>query len=110
MTSVVNGELRDAGVKTVGLKLGEKGCYIQTADEELTVGAYKVQAVDGTGSGDAWDAGFIVGLLRGWDLERTARFANAVGALCVTSLGTTTGVRSREETEEFIRRNGGPGE
>ena len=95
--------LRDAGVTVVGLKLGEKGCYIQTGDIELTVPAFRVEAVDGTGSGDAWDAGFLCGILKGWDLERTARFANAVGALCVTAVGATSGVRSLVETESFIK-------
>jgi sugar/nucleoside kinase (ribokinase family) len=98
--------LRDAGVKTVGLKLGEAGCYLQTADAELSVPAFQVQAVDGTGSGDAWDAGFLCGVLNGWDMERTARFANATGALCVTAIGATAGVRTREETEAFIARGG----
>lgn len=98
--------LRDAGVRTVGLKLGEAGCYVQTADAELNVPAFKVHAVDGTGSGDAWDAGFLCGILNGWDLERTARFANAVGAFCVTAVGATAGVRSLEETEAFVARRG----
>ena len=94
--------LRDAGVKVVSLKLGEEGCYVQSADSELTIPGFQVQAVDGTGSGDAWDAGFLCGLLHGWDLEKTARFANAVGALCVTAIGATAGIRSLPETEAFI--------
>ena len=99
--------LRDAGVKTVGLKLGEAGCYVQTADAELTVPAFHVDAVDGTGTGDAWDAGFLCGVQNRWDLERTARFANAVGALCVGGLGATCGVKSLAETEEFVRSRAG---
>ena len=95
--------LRDRGVKVVGLKLGASGCYIQTEDSELVMPAFEVNPVDGTGSGDAWVAGFLCGLRHGWDLERTARFANAVGALCVTSMGSTSGIRSLEETEAFIR-------
>jgi len=97
--------LRDAGVQTVALKLGEQGCYIQSSDGDLAVPAFQVEAVDGTGSGDAWDAGFLCGLLRGWDIERAARFANAVGALCVQAIGATAGVRSLEETEAFLRAN-----
>jgi sugar/nucleoside kinase (ribokinase family) len=95
--------LRDAGVGTVGLKLGGEGCLILNAVGELRVPAFKVEAVDGTGSGDAWDAGFLLGVLRGWDIERSARFANAVGACCVEAIGATGGVRSYEETEAFLR-------
>ncbi len=94
--------LRDAGVGIVGLKLGERGCYVQTADTELTVPSFKVEAVDGTGTGDAWDAGFLCGILEGWDLERTALFANAVGAFCVQGLGATAGVRTMGETLQFM--------
>jgi sugar/nucleoside kinase (ribokinase family) len=43
----------------------------------------------------------VTGLVKGWDLERTARFACAVGAHCVTCMGATTGIKSLEEIEAF---------
>lgn len=94
--------LRGAGVSTVGIKLGAEGCYVQSADSEIRVPGFPVKPIDGTGGGDAWDAGFLCGLLRGWDLERTARLANAVGAMCVTEIGATAGIRSLAETEQFM--------
>src|SRR5262249_3958586 len=94
--------LRDFGVKTVGLKLGCEGCYVVSAEGEVAAPTFTISPVDGTGSGDAWDAGFLCGVLNRWDIERTALFANAVGALCVTGLGATAGVRSMVETEAFI--------
>jgi sugar/nucleoside kinase (ribokinase family) len=42
-------------------------------------------------------------MLEEWDLERTTRFANAVGGLCTTGLGTTAGVRTFEGTLEFLK-------
>ena len=93
----------DHGVTTVGLKLGEEGCYLRNADTEITIPPFTVDCQDALGAGDAWVAGFLTGLSKGWDLEHTARFANAVGACCVTALGATTGIRSLEETEEFMR-------
>jgi sugar/nucleoside kinase (ribokinase family) len=100
--SEVASTLLDAGVHVVGLKLGEEGCFVRTTDSELRVPAMNVRVVDGTGSGDAWVAGFLCGVVHGWDLERTARFANAVGALSVTAVGATSGIRSLEETERFL--------
>jgi sugar/nucleoside kinase (ribokinase family) len=94
--------LRDAGVNTVGLKLGEEGCLILSDAGELRVPAFRCNAVDGTGTGDAWNAGFMTGVLNGWDLERTARFANAVGAQCVQAIGASAGVKSMAETLEFL--------
>lgn len=92
----------DAGVKTVGIKMGEEGAYILTAQgDELTIPAISVPATDTLGAGDAWAAGFLCGLTQSWDLERVTRFANAVGACCVQALGATTGVRSFEESYEM---------
>lgn len=94
--------LLDAGVGTVGLKMGEAGCYVRTADVELRVPRYEVKAVDACGAGDSFVAGFLTGVIHGWDLEKTVRFANAVGACCVTAMGATTGIRSLEETLAFM--------
>lgn len=89
----------DAGVKVVGIKMGERGCYVRRAGgDEVTVPPLRVKLVDSLGAGDAWAAGFLAGLVHNWDLEKCARFANAVGASCVQSLGATTGILGFEET------------
>jgi len=100
--AVIAEKLMDHGVKIVGLKMGEEGCYLRTADEELRIPAYQVDSVDGTGAGDAFVAGFLRGYLEGWSLEETGRFACAVGALCTTAVGTTPGVRSFEDALKFM--------
>lgn len=94
--------LLDSGVKVVGLKMGEEGCYIRARDTEIRIRPFKVECQDAVGAGDCFVAGFLTGIVQGWDLERTGRFANGVGALCVTALGATTGIRSLAETEQFI--------
>ncbi|HIE25943.1 TPA: sugar kinase [Candidatus Poribacteria bacterium] len=90
------------GIKTVGLKMSVKGSYIRTKDEEIRAPAYKVKTVDTTGAGDAFVAGFLAGTIMEWDLEQTAKLANATGAACVTAIGTTAGIKSLEETMEII--------
>lgn len=97
--------LMDMGVKTVGLKMGSKGCYIKSADTELMIPPYDVDPVDSVGAGDCFVAGFLTGIVRGWDLQQTGRFANAVGGLCVTALGATTGVKSLKETLNFMEED-----
>jgi sugar/nucleoside kinase (ribokinase family) len=95
--------LLDEGVKVVGLKMGERGAYIRSADgQEIRVPALKVKAVDALGAGDAFVAGFLTGVVHDWDLERCARFANAVGACCVTALGATTGIRDFADTVRLM--------
>ena len=91
------------GVKTVGLKMGVDGCLVLSAGGQmLRIPAFQVDVVDATGAGDAFAAGFIAGVWQEWDLEKTARFANAVGALSVTGLGASGGVRSLSETISFM--------
>lgn len=95
--------LLDAGVKTVGLKMGAHGCYVTNGrDPIIRLPVYQVDVVDTTGAGDAFAAGFIAGVYHGWDLERTAHLANAVAALCVTGVGASGGTRSLEDTLAFM--------
>lgn len=90
--------LRTRGVVRVALKLGADGCYV--ADESVAehVPAPRVASVDGTGAGDAFAAGLLYGLLAGWPLDRSARLANAAGALATTAVGASEGARGLEET------------
>lgn len=95
--------LLNQGVGTVGLKMGADGCMVMTdKGQVIRLPAFQVDVVDATGAGDAFAAGFIAGEWQGWPLEKTVRFANAVGALCVTGLGATGGVCSLDETLEFM--------
>ena len=55
-------------------------------------------AIDGTGAGDAFAAGFLYGRLAGWPLERSAALANAAGALATTAVGAVEGIASLDET------------
>ncbi|MGQ9629369.1 MAG: carbohydrate kinase family protein [bacterium] len=89
----------------VVITMGGRGALVRTKDTLIRSSAYRVEVVDPSGGGDAFDAGFIVGLLEGWDLERALKFAGAIGASCVRSLGCTTGVFNRREAEEFIKNN-----
>jgi len=95
------------GAGTVAIKLAEKGCYVATAKQEWWVSGFKVDAVDATGAGDAWCAGFFAGLLKGLPLQEAARLGNAAGALCVTGLGAYAGIRDYGATVAFMEQNGG---
>lgn len=90
------------GAKVVAIKMGGEGSFIMTRDEKIVVPPFRVEAVDGTGAGDAFAAGFLFGYLRGWDLYEVGRFANACGAMCVEKMGATEGVGSFEVVRKFI--------
>jgi sugar/nucleoside kinase (ribokinase family) len=90
--------LRKRGVGTVAIKLGAEGCFVASEEFEGFVAAPAVEAIDGTGSGDAFAAGLLYGHLAGWPLERAAALANAAGALAATAVGAVEGVRGLEDT------------
>lgn len=92
------------GPEIVALKLGANGCLVLTKKEQISARAFDVIPVDTTGAGDAFDAGFLVGIREKWDLEKTARFANAVGALEVMKVGAASAMPTRQEVEKFIKR------
>jgi 2-dehydro-3-deoxygluconokinase len=91
------------GVEIVGIKLGDKGALIKTKSERVYVQAFKVKAIDTTGAGDGWNAGLLFGIIKGWDLEKCVKVANAVGALVVTKHGAITALPYREELNSFLR-------
>ncbi len=93
--------LRARGVREVALKMGENGCWAAGEGFEGRIEGLRVRAVDGTGSGDAFAAGLLYGRLRGWGFERSARFANAVGALSTTRVGAVAGLRGARDTLAF---------
>jgi len=95
--------LLDKGPEIVALKRGAKGCTIFTKDRQLDAPAFAVEAVDPTGAGDCFDAGFVVGLLEGLPLEQVGRLANACGALGATRKGPMEGAFWRAEVEEFVK-------
>jgi sugar/nucleoside kinase (ribokinase family) len=84
--------LVERGIPMVALKRGRDGSTVFTADQRIDVPSLAVTEVDPTGAGDCYDAGFVVGLLQGWELARAARFANVVGALSVTRQGPMEGI------------------
>jgi sugar/nucleoside kinase (ribokinase family) len=89
--------LLDAGARNVLIKLGADGCYLRTADRALAVPPVWADVVDTTGAGDNFVAGFLTGISRGWEIERCARYANAVGSLSTTAVGSVTAVRNMEQ-------------
>lgn len=90
---------------TVVITLGDAGALARRGRQILRAGAFKVDSVDESGSGDAFDAGFLVGMLEGWELEDSLRFASAVGASCTRALGCHDGVFHFDEALAFISQN-----
>jgi ribokinase len=92
------------GVENVLLKLGSRGCVIAQANRlKRHVPAFSVNAVDTTGAGDAFNAGFAVGLMRGASVGHSAVFASAVAAISVTRPGAQPSMPTGPEVEAFLQ-------
>lgn len=93
------------GVKLAVIKLGKNGCFIKNQKgEKHTIPTYsRIKAVDATGAGDSFAAGFLAGLLQGWDLYRCGQYANAVGTHCVMAIGASTGIKPMQDIIGFMK-------
>ncbi|WP_445489049.1 sugar kinase [Niallia sp. 03133] len=96
----------EAGVGTVIVKLGEKGAYYKTVQEEGYVDGFKVpNIIDTVGAGDGFAVGVISGLLEKLPIEKTIARGNAIGALAVQSHGDNTGYPNKEELLTYLTKH-----
>ena len=93
----------DAGVRSVIVKLGSKGCFFKSKEESLYLPAYDIAAVDASGAGDNFLAGYVSEILRGSGVRSALAFANACGAICTTAVGACTALCGREQVLRFVK-------
>ena len=78
-------------LEVIVLKNGKKGCQVYTREEQLSFGIYDIEALDPTGAGDSFDAGFLCALLSGNSLLDAARQATAAASLNTGAFGPMEG-------------------
>ena len=97
--------LLDRGVELAIVKQGPRGVLAVTASgDRVEVPPVPVEVANGLGAGDAFGGAVCHGLLSGWDLERTIRFANAAGAIVASRLECSTAMPSEAEVEGLLAR------
>ena len=93
----------ERGAKAVVTKMGSRGAYLMTEqDQELVPGFSIEKVVDTVGAGDGFAAGILSALMEGKNLYEAVRRANAVGAIQVTSIGDNDGLPSRAQLAGFM--------
>ena len=96
--------LLERGVEIAIVKQGPKGVLAVTAaGDRVEVPPVPVQVANGLGAGDAFGGAVCHGLLSGWDLERTVRFANAAGAIVASRLECSTAMPTEDEVLDLLR-------
>ncbi|MFQ9695918.1 MAG: carbohydrate kinase family protein [Zhenhengia sp.] len=66
--------------------------------------SYSVEAIDTTGAGDSFNAGFVYGFLKGKSIEEALKYGNACGGLSATALGGNTGFPQEDELIKFMAK------
>jgi sugar/nucleoside kinase (ribokinase family) len=89
------------------VKLGSRGAAMRVADGILHVRSPRVQVVDTTGAGDAFDAGFIDGLLDGAGGEECLRRGCVSGSLSAGAVGALRGLSNRHEMQKCYEESYG---
>ena len=93
------------GVQALVCTLGAKGSVIYAGGQRHEIPCVEAEAVvDPTGCGDAYRAGLLYGIVRGWDWPRTGRLASVMGAIKIASRGAQNHAPSREAIEARFRR------
>ncbi|MCX7796365.1 MAG: carbohydrate kinase family protein [bacterium] len=92
-------------VKIVVVKLGEKGALAMADNNKYYMKGFKIDVIDTTGAGDAFNAGFLYGRLSNYSVDKCLLIGNACGALSCTGIGGTTNLPTFKGLEEFIRKS-----
>lgn len=90
------------GVELAVVKQGPKGVLARTRDELVEVPPMPVDVLNGLGAGDGFGGALCHGLLAGWPLERTLRYANAAGAIVASRLECSTAMPTADEVEALL--------
>lgn len=94
--------LLERGIRLAIVKQGPKGVLAKTAEETVEVPPFPVDVINGLGAGDAFGGALCHGLLAGWPLERTLRFANVAGAIVASRRECSTAMPTAAEIEQVL--------
>jgi len=104
--------LLDLGPRVLAHKRGAAGSTVHLVLNgdvvtQIEAPGFPVKVENILGACDAFASGFLYGLVNGWDWYRTARLANACGAILVTKHGCANFMPTYEEVMTFIQNHGG---
>ena len=94
--------LQKRGPEVVVFTFGERGCLGVDKNSFFQIPIFKVDVIDTTGAGDVFHGAFIFGLLKGWDIKKTAQFASAVSAIKCTRVGGRAGIPDYNTVDKFL--------
>jgi sugar/nucleoside kinase (ribokinase family) len=83
------------------IKLASKGAILKYKNKTIKIKPFKVKAIDSTGAGDNFAAGFLYGLTRGYSIEKSGKIASYVSSRIVMKLGTKLDSNIKKDIEKY---------
>lgn len=96
--------LLECGIETIIVTLGERGCYVKTADWDEYVPAFDFQPLDTTGASDAFISALSSYLLYGYSLKKAVRIATYAAGFCITRDGVVPSLIDKQSLETYIKQ------
>lgn len=93
----------DAGAKIAVGKLGRKGSFVISGEQEIFIPAVRTKSIDTTGAGDTYAAGFIAGILRGLPLLECGKLGTYFACSSIQGFGRTM-YPEKNEVDNFIKK------
>ena len=103
-TAVIADALLERGPGLIILKKGDRGSYTASREQRFATPARQVVAVDATGAGDVFNAGFAAALSRRETIEQAVEFATAAAAISVTRHGAQPSAPSLAEVRDLLAK------
>jgi 5-dehydro-2-deoxygluconokinase len=100
--ATIAARLLDLGAELAVVKLGPDGVLARDRDHEVVVPPVRIEVVNGLGAGDAFGGALCHGLLAGWDLAQTIRFANAAGAIVASRIACSDAMPTAAEVDALL--------
>lgn len=95
--------MHDRGAKMLIITMGEHGAYYSGPEGAFMMPAFKINPVDSTAAGDAFNGGLAVSIAGGRDIKEAMRYAGACGAITTMRRGSMPSLPNSEEVKEFLK-------
>lgn len=93
--------LRKLNVRWIAVKKGKEGAYVADSENEFSIPIFPMKVIDTVGAGDAFNAGFLSGLLEDRPIKECGTMASIMGAFAVSSPGDVEGLPDRRTFDRF---------
>jgi ribokinase len=100
--------LFDYDIQILVIKKGSEGCFVSDGEEYHQIYAFDVPCLDTTGAGDAFNAGFIYGILQGYDVKDAGVLGNYVASCSIQEYGACSGLPYQEDVPIFQKPDDAP--